>query len=312
MIISILTFIISGLLTALILPGLIKYFHSKHEGQIVFDKAPERHKAKNGVPTMGGISFILGSTLCVILILVNIDYKLKFVGILLMVWILFGLLGMFDDSIKLFNRQNDGLRAKNKFLLQLLIAFIFGILLFLNHFNTFGIEHFSWFYIIFIMFWLSGFSNAVNLTDGLDGLAAGLSLIAFVAYAFIAFRQNQLGVMVVCLAVSGSLVAFLFWNHTPAKIFMGDMGSLALGGLLSAISIVLHHSLSLLIIGGVFVIETLSVIVQITYFRKTGKRLFRMTPIHHHFEMMNWSEWKIDIIFWLVGIVLAIIGVCVF
>ena len=156
-----------------------------------------------------------------------------------------------------------------------------------------------------------GFSNAVNLTDGIDGLVAGQAAIAFALYAILAYHQDQFGIMLFCVAVVGALVGFLIFNHNPAKIFMGDMGSLALGGALAAVAFLLQHPFSLLFIGIIFVIETATVIIQVTYYHRTGKRLFKMTPIHHQFEMDGWNEWKIDTVFWLVGAVVGAITLVV-
>ncbi len=157
------------------------------------------------------------------------------------------------------------------------------------------------------MFWLVGFSNAVNLADGIDGLVSGLAIISFASYAVIAWYQNQIDVLIICLSVVGGLIGFFLYNRKPAKIFMGDVGSLALGGLLAGVSILLHQEWTLLLIGLVYVVETASVILQVISFKLTGKRIFKMSPIHHHFEMNGWSEWKIDGIFWLVALIFSMI-----
>lgn len=170
-----------------------------------------------------------------------------------------------------------------------------------------GIVNSAILFIIFIIFWLVGFSNAVNLSDGLDGLATGLSIVAYGTYAYIAFKQKNLSILIFCMSVIGGLIAFLIYNHKPAKIFMGDAGSLALGGGLAVVSIFLNRPWSLLLVGIVFVCETASVILQVISFQTTGKRIFKMTPIHHHFEMLGWSEWKVDIVFWIVGLIGSII-----
>lgn len=167
----------------------------------------------------------------------------------------------------------------------------------------------GYWYILFIVFWLVGFSNAVNLTDGLDGLVAGLGVISFAAYGVIAAIQRQVDVAMFCFTVVGGLLAFFIFNHKPAKIFMGDMGSLALGGALACVSILVHHEFSLLIIGIIYVLETASVMIQVASFKLTGKRVFKMTPIHHHFEMSGWSEWKIDLVFWSIGLIAAVVSI---
>jgi phospho-N-acetylmuramoyl-pentapeptide-transferase len=222
---------------------------------------------------------------------------------------------MWDDSIKLFRRQNEGLKAWQKLLGQIVGAVVF-FLVYLHENLPLSLAlpglpdlNLGYVYVLFIVFWLVGFSNAVNLTDGLDGLVAGLGSISFAAYAIVAWHQKQLDVAMFCIAVVGGLLAFLIYNHKPAKIFMGDMGSLALGGALATVSILLHHELSLIWIGLIFVIETLSVMLQVLSFKLTGKRIFLMSPIHHHFEMKGWSEWRIDLTFWAVGLITALTGI---
>ena len=177
-----------------------------------------------------------------------------------------------------------------------------------NTLNFFGIElPLNIIYGLFVIFWLVGFSNAVNLTDGIDGLVSGLGTISFATYGIIAWNQQQYEVLIICLAVMGGLVGFFPYNKKPAKIFMGDVGSLALGGLLAAVSIVLHQEWTLLLVGLVYIFETASVIIQVTSFKMTGKRVFKMSPLHHHFEMSGWSEWKVDTVFWAIGLIASII-----
>ncbi|UQS86433.1 phospho-N-acetylmuramoyl-pentapeptide-transferase [Nicoliella spurrieriana] len=305
--------IISFVITLVGMPKLISYFRAKHEGQMIREEGPKWHEKKSGTPTMGGLWFIIA------IIITSLAYSL-FVGqmkptllILLFILLLYGLLGMWDDSIKIFKRQNEGLKAWQKLLGQIVGGVVFTWV-FSYYFPlalripVVGNIHLGWLYALFIIIWLTGFSNAVNLTDGLDGLVSGLSIIAFGAYGIIAYFQGQFEVLIFCSSVVGAMLAFIIFNHKPAKIFMGDMGSLALGGSLAAVSILLHHELSLIWIGIVFVIETLSVIIQVTSFKLTGKRIFKMSPIHHHFEMSGWSEWKVDIVFWLVGLFAAVTG----
>ena len=162
---------------------------------------------------------------------------------------------------------------------------------------------------MFIVFWLVGFSNAVNLTDGLDGLVSGTSAIAFGAFAVLAWSQSQFEVAIFSVAIVGAVLGFLVFNAHPAKVFMGDTGSLALGGAIAAISIMTKLEIILLVIGGVFVIETLSVILQVISFKTTGKRIFRMSPLHHHYELLGWSEWRVVVTFWTVGLLFSIIGI---
>lgn len=235
--------------------------------------------------------------------------------ILLFVLVAYGLIGMWDDSIKLFKRRNLGLRAWQKLLGQIVAALVFSAVYIHEGFPMaikipFGGDlHLGYWYILFIVFWLVGFTNAVNLTDGLDGLVAGLGIISFAAYGIIAMMQRQNEVGVFCFAVVGGLLGFFIYNHKPAKIFMGDMGSLALGGALACVSVLVHHEFSLLIIGIIYVCETASVMIQVASFKTTGKRVFLMTPIHHHFEMKGWSEWKVDTVFWSIALVASAISI---
>ncbi|GAW71665.1 hypothetical protein C5L28_002318 [Lentilactobacillus parakefiri] len=303
------------LITAVLMPSLIKYFRSRHEGQMIREEGPSWHEKKSGTPTMGGILFIVA------IVLVDLAFSWlrgllnPTLLILLFVLVTYGLLGMWDDSIKLFRRQNEGLKAWQKLLGQIVAAVIFSVVYIHEGFPMaikipFGGDlRLGYWYILFVVFWLVGFSNAVNLTDGLDGLVAGLGTISFAAYGIVAMVQQQVEVAVFCFSVVGGLLAFFIFNHKPAKIFMGDMGSLALGGALAAVSVLVHHEFSLLVIGIIYVCETASVIIQVGSFKLTGKRVFKMTPIHHHFEMSGWSEWKIDIIFWLIALAASAVSV---
>ncbi|WP_283678885.1 phospho-N-acetylmuramoyl-pentapeptide-transferase [Lentilactobacillus sp. Marseille-Q4993] len=305
------------IITVALMPSLIKYFRSKKEGQMIREEGPSWHEKKSGTPTMGGILFIFATIVTDLGFAAIKGMLTPTLLILLFVFLFFGFLGMFDDSIKIFKRQNEGLKAWQKLLGQILIAIIFSVV-YMHEKMPMAIKipfgpdwHWGWFYIAFIVFWLVGFSNAVNLTDGLDGLVAGLGIISFATYAIIAAAQHQTEVMVFCITVAGGLLGFLIFNHKPAKIFMGDMGSLALGGALAAVSILVHHEFSLLAIGLIYVLETASVMIQVASFKLTGKRVFKMTPIHHHFEMSGWSEWRIDLTFWAIGLVMSAISLMV-
>ena len=268
---------------------------------------------------MGGLLFIIAIVIMTLATSwgVSPHHMLSTTWILLFILVLYGGLGAWDDSIKLFHRQNEGLKAWQKLLGQIVGALIlFWVythehLPMALHIPGMGDWTMSGWYAIFVVIWLVGFSNAVNLSDGLDGLVSGLASIAFAAYGIVAWHQMQMNIALFCFAVVGSLLGFLIFNHKPAKIFMGDTGSLALGGALAAVAILLHHELSLLWIGLVFVIETASVMLQVASFKLTGKRIFLMSPIHHHFEMLGWSEWKIDFTFWTIGLITALSGVWV-
>ncbi len=306
----ILTLISSFLITFLLMPSLIRYFHAKKEGQQIREEGPKWHAKKAGTPTMGGLLFIISAVVTVLWVAAWQGVLSNTLWALLFVLIVYGLIGMWDDSIKIFHHQNEGFKAWQKALCQVIAAMVFTVIYQHEGYQMgFGNNQYGWLYGLFIIFWIVGFSNAVNLTDGLDGLVSGLGIISFLAYFIIALWGGYTEVALFCLAMVGTLAGFFPYNHKPAKIFMGDMGSLAIGASLAAVSLLLHHEWSLLVIGIVYVCETASVMLQVASFKLTGKRIFKMSPIHHHFEMCGWSEWKIDIVFWSVGLLAAIIAV---
>lgn len=305
--------IVSGFaLTIMAMPIVIGFFRTKQLGQTTRDEGPKWHEIKTGTPTMGGIVFLIAAIISTVWVAIWQNVLTLGIGLSLFILILYGLLGFLDDFIKVFKKRNLGLTSKQK-----LIGQIFGGLLFFVAyrfdglptelvFPILGTVDIGWFYGLFIIFWLVGFSNAVNLTDGLDGLVAGTASIAYGAYAIIAWNQQQIDILIICLTIIGGLIGFFFFNKKPAKIFMGDVGSLALGGGLAAISILLHQEWSLLLIGFIFVVETASVMIQVTSFKLRGKRVFKMSPIHHHFEMSGWSEWRVVLTFWAIGLIAAV------
>lgn len=307
-----LAFISSSALTLMLVPFFIQIFIKKKIGQTTREEGPSWHQVKTGTPTMGGTVFVTVSIL--VLLLAAFLFKLVDGAVLTIAatLALFGGIGFVDDFISVFRKQNEGLTAKQKFLIQLIFS---GIVVWIGYQfgHHFSLPFFAWeiqnifLVILFAFFWITGFSNAVNLTDGLDGLATGLNIIAYGAYFMMAVQQEAKGIALACLVIVGSLLAFLVYNRKPAKIFMGDVGSLALGAGLAIISILLHHPWSLLIIGLVFVVETASVILQVASFKTTGKRIFKMSPIHHHFEMSGWTEEKVVTIFWLVGMLASLV-----
>lgn len=309
-------FILSLLLTVAFIPVLIRYDRKRKLGQVTWEEGLEWHAKKSGTPTMGGLIFNFAIFITGIVVPL-IFHQLTGAAVMLAgTLLLYGFIGFWDDAIKLFEKKNRGLWAWQKALLQVILALLFAFGYWHAGFplsvTIFGQQiQLGILYVLFIVFWLVGFSNAVNLTDGIDGLVAGQAAIAFALYAILAYHQDQFGIMLFCVAVVGALVGFLIFNHNPAKIFMGDMGSLALGGALAAVAFLLQHPFSLLFIGIIFVIETATVIIQVTYYHRTGKRLFKMTPIHHQFEMDGWNEWKIDTVFWLVGAVVGAITLVV-
>ncbi|MCC7665591.1 phospho-N-acetylmuramoyl-pentapeptide-transferase [Liquorilactobacillus satsumensis] len=304
--------LISFVATVSFLPLFINYAHKKKQGQMIREVGPKWHEKKAGTPTMGGLVFN-GAILLTALILPLFWHQLTSQLLVLdFILLLYGALGFWDDSIKLWKKQNEGMKAWQKLLGQIIGALIFMVVY--THeklpasLSFMGFEvHLGLLFTLFVIVWLVGFSNAVNLTDGIDGLVAGQAMIAFGVYAVIAHAQHKVDILLFCLAVIGALAGFLIFNHKPAKIFMGDMGSLSLGGALAAVSILLHQELSLLLVGIIFVIETASVMLQVASFKLTGKRIFKMSPIHHHFELSGWSEWRIDLTFWLIGLIAGIL-----
>lgn len=307
---------VAFLLTVLMLPRLIKYLHVLKFGQAIREEGPQSHMHKKGTPTMGGISFIIAivASLVVAMFLdsANIQYYILFIY----TTISFSIIGYIDDMLIVVKKKNDGLAPRKKLMLQILFSVIFYILVtfIYKDINYIHIPVFdynlniSYLYIIFLVFWQTGFSNAVNLTDGLDGLATSVTIITTSTLALLAYKENNFPVLVFCLTIVGSLIGFLLFNRNPAKIFMGDTGSLALGGILAAISVILHKEVAFLFIGLVYILETLSVIIQVAYFKKTGKRIFKMSPLHHHFELSGYGEVKTVYIFVIIAVVSSAIG----
>ena len=313
MLASCIALVSSLILTVIFIPLLIRFMRSHHEGQEIRDEGPKWHQKKSGTPTMGGTVFVIAAGISVIWVAAWQHNLNKVVWILVISLLGYGIIGFLDDGIKLYFKRNLGLRAWQKLALQIVIAIVIVMIAASDHFQFglyipfAGVVHSVVLFIIFIIFWLVGFSNTVNLSVGLDGLATGLSVVAYGTYAYIAFKQKNFAVLAFCMSVIGGLIAFFIFNHKPAKIFMGDAGSLALGGGLATVSIMLNKPWSLLLVGIVFVCETASVILQVISFQTTGKRIFKMTPIHHHFEMLGWSEWKVDTVFWIVGLIGSIL-----
>lgn len=310
-------FVSSFALTIMVMPMFIGYFRMKQIGQVTRDEGPKWHEVKTGTPTMGGVVFIIATLITAVWVGIWQGALTLSLGLLLFILALYGVLGFLDDFIKVFKKRNLGLTSKEKLIGQIIGGIIFFIVFKYEGLATkiafpfIGSIDIGWLYGIFVIFWLVGFSNAVNLTDGLDGLVAGTASIAYGTYAVIAWHQQQTDILIFCVTIVGGLVGFFFFNKKPAKIFMGDVGSLALGGGLAAVSILLHQEWSLLLIGLIFVIETASVMIQVTSFKLTGKRVFKMSPIHHHFEMSGWSEWRVVLTFWSVGLLAAIVALLV-
>lgn len=307
---------IALVLTVLLMPVFIPLLKRMKFGQSIREEGPQSHMKKTGTPTMGGLVFLIAIIATTLVVALITDLMTSEIMILLLVLFGFGLIGFFDDFIKVVLKRNLGLTSLQKLIAQIVIAIVSFFLLNSIDFDTALIIPFtsvsielSGFYVLFLIFWLVGFSNAVNLTDGLDGLVAGTASIAFAAFGILAIYQDQMGVALFTFTVAGALIGFLIFNKYPAKVFMGDTGSLALGGALAVVSILLKQEFLLLIIGLVFVLETLSVILQVGSFKLRKKRIFKMSPIHHHFELSGWSEWKVVTVFWLVGLIAAVIVV---
>jgi len=308
--------VVAFFLATIIAPMFIPFLRRLKFGQTIREEGPQSHHKKSGTPTMGGIIFIISIILTFICSLVFTQF-LSFTddfAMLLLTLVGFGSIGFIDDFIIVVRKNNEGLRPKHKLLAQTALAAMFFYLFLRNGystelsiFNLFSIELY-WLYGIVIFLWMVGFSNAVNLTDGLDGLCGGVSVIAFSAFGMIAIAQHQAEIALFCFTVVGALLGFLVFNLNPAKVFMGDTGSLALGAAIAAVSILLKQELILLIIGLVFFIEMLSVVIQVLYFKKTKKRIFKMAPLHHHFELSGWSEWKVVLVLWSVGLIVGVLG----
>ena len=308
--------LVAYFLTVLMLPRLIKYLHVLKFGQAIREEGPQSHMHKKGTPTMGGISFIIAIVISLIVAMFldspNIQYYILFIY----TTISFSIIGYIDDMLIVVKKKNDGLAPRKKLMLQILFSVIFYILVTyiykdINYIHIPGFDYklnISYLYLIFLVFWQTGFSNAVNLTDGLDGLATSVTIITTSTFALLAYKENNFPVLVFCLTIVGALLGFLLFNKNPAKIFMGDTGSLALGGILAAISVILHKEIAFLFIGLVYILETLSVIIQVAYFKKTGKRIFKMSPLHHHFELSGYGEVKTVYIFVIIAVISSAIG----
>lgn len=307
-----------SLVAAVILIPLLKKLHV---GQSVSKLINERHLKKDGTPTIGGLIFIIPTILIMLILYLrgSIEFNSNLI-ILIFVFLAYGALGFIDDFLKVKYHNNNGLSIGVKFLLQTAIAVVFYIIYRNNGgdsnlvISSLGINiSLGWAFGLFILLVLVGTTNAVNISDGLDGLAGGLSVVAIMAYGVIAWGSKWISgyqeIAIFAFVLCGAILGFLVFNTHPAKVFMGDTGSLALGGALATIAILTKHELSLLLIGGVFVVETLSSAIQIIAIRKFHKKVFLKAPLHHHFEELGWEETDIVKLFWVVGLFLAMIGI---
>ena len=313
--------------TMVLTPLWIKFLKSSHIGQQVRADGPESHLVKQGTPTMGGVIMLVS----VILTALVVGHPTPETFALLIATVLTGCLGLIDDAEKVVKERSLGLTPKAKLVGQFVIATVFGLVAvnvmgiaptveipFVYTFDLgvltthFGSVEVPWLYILFVDILLMGMCNAVNLTDGLDGLAAGTVMIVMIVMAAIAYRSDMLDSAIFAAALAGACVGFLWFNSFPADIFMGDTGSLALGMALGCLAVFTKSEFIVLVIGGLFVAEALSVMIQVFYYKKTHKRIFLMAPLHHHFEKKGWSETKVVVRFWIVSGVLAALGFAVY
>jgi len=292
-------------------PLFIGYSRKIQFQQHIRKDGPKTHFSKKGTPTMGGMIFVIASIISLAW-WAPLDYLML---LALLVTVSSALLGWIDDYSKVVNSRSLGIKARTKFIGQVVLTLLLVYLLNLLGHSTEVVVPFTGkvielgpFYGVLVFLMISGTTNAVNLTDGIDGLAAGSSIIALMAFLVLASMTGEEGVMYFCAAMVGSVFGFLIYNLHPAKLFMGDVGSLALGGAMAAVAILLKMELFLIIIGGLFILETLSVMIQVFVFKLTGKRVLLMSPLHHHFELKGWSEWQVVTSLWGVAFIFAVIG----
>lgn len=305
--------VLAMMASALLTSAEIPILKHKQFRQFIREEGPQSHLSKEGTPTMGGIA-IFGALLFMTLIGGKVTGDSV---IMLLVTFLFGLLGFLDDYIKVAKKHNLGLRAWQKLVLQILIAV--GLAVYMAKFSGYGTDvwipfinryvDFGWIYIPFIAFVVVAMANAVNLTDGLDGLSSGVTALVAFFFAIAAMQFGHDSASIFCCALTGACLGFLIFNHYPAKLFMGDTGSMALGGALASAAIIMKVEFLLPIAGLIYVLEALSVIIQVLYFKATGgKRFFKMAPLHHHFEMCGMKEKSVVAMFWLVALVCCVIA----
>ena len=317
------------IITFIIAPAVIRWLKKISMTQQIRDEGPKSHYAKAGTPTMGGIIILSAITISM---LMWGNFRNIYISVAMFSLLGFGAIGFVDDYLKAVKKNPKGLRGLYKFGAQMVVALAIGIFMYKNPHDPYStvlsipffkkwLFDFGVFYIPFSVFVVVGSSNAVNLTDGIDGLAIGLVAIATIANVALVYVSGHaqfakylqvlylpgIGELTVfCGAMLGAALGFLWYNTHPAEVFMGDVGSLGLGGALGTIAVLSKHEIVLAVVGGIFVIETISVVMQVTSFKLTGKRIFRMAPIHHHFELKGWPEQKVIVRFWIVGIILAL------
>ena len=312
-----LAFGIGLLLVLLAMPKVIPFLHKMKFGQVEREEGLESHKKKGGTPTMGGVVFVLAAVIAAFVV----NYKnITNPNLILITIVLVGysLIGFIDDALIILKHQNEGLKAWQKFLMQAILAV--GCYLYLENFVPgFTTEvtipivkvniDFGWFYAVLVFIMFTGESNGVNLSDGLDGLATGLSMVAIAPFIIYAIMIKDYTIASYATAMVGALLGFMYFNYHPARIFMGDTGSLALGGFVAGTAYMMQMPLYIIIVGLIYLVEVASVMIQVTYFKKTGgKRIFKMAPIHHHFELCGWSETRVVAVFSIITAILCLIA----
>ncbi|MDI6602142.1 MAG: phospho-N-acetylmuramoyl-pentapeptide-transferase [Thermoanaerobacteraceae bacterium] len=302
--------VLSFIICLFISPPIIERLRRLKFGQAIREDGPKTHLSKAGTPTMGGIIFLLTSLLLAFILIPNSTDKWA----LIFLTLAFGIIGFLDDYIKVVRKRSLGLRATQKLISQFVISFIFAYYVYLSHGSEIYIPFIKSnidigiYFIPFIVFVIVGTVNSVNLTDGLDGLAAGVTFIVSAFFTLAGLITGNIATMLFGSSITGAVLGFLRYNAYPAEIFMGDTGSLGLGGAVAGMAVISGMPLILPIVGGIYVIEALSVILQVLSFRLTGKRIFKMSPLHHHFEMMGWHETKVVNMFIALTFILAVVG----
>ena len=315
----IIAFGIGFILVVLAMPKVIPFLHKMKFGQVEREEGLESHKSKNGTPTMGGIVFVIAAILGAFIVNFNnlLDPELILATIVL---VGYSAIGFVDDALIIVKHSNNGLPPLAKLLAQIALAIIcyFFAMNFIPDFTSvitiplldINIDM-GYLYPALILVMFAGESNGVNLSDGLDGLATGLSMVAIAPFIIFSIMTKDYTLASYATAMVGALLGFMMFNYHPAKIFMGDVGSLGLGGFLAILAILTKQELLLILVGGVFLMETLSVIIQVVSFKTRGKRVFKMAPIHHHFEMLGWSEQQVTISFWFIGFICGILSIVI-
>src|SRR5574344_211367 len=316
MIMAIVAFLLGNILCLLFGIPYIDFLKRHLFNQSIKDVAPKTHAKKEGTPTTGGV-FIVGSILAASIITLMLAQKLdNAANIILLTLVFYTIAGFQDDYLKIKGKSNDGLSARGKLIRQVLIALLPTIFICMQGYTNvrIGYDYYDlgWFYPFLAIFIITGASNAYNLTDGLDGLAASTGIPVFLVISIIMHLSGYGNIAIISAAVAGALLGFLKYNKAKAQVFMGDTGSLAIGGLLGTLAVLGKFEFLLIIIAGLFIIETMSVIIQVTSFKTTGKRVFKMAPIHHHFELLGWNEKKIVTVFSAISVILSVFAVVLF